>query len=81
MKLVKILAIPIFLIVFNAIGQKTYNVPDQKMANLPNLSIGDQLPDFAISKIINTNQRTANTADYKNQLSIIDFWATSCSGV
>lgn len=80
MKLVKILALPILLMVFNANGQKTYNVPNQKMANLPNLSIGDQLPDFVISKIINANQKMANTADYKNQLLIIDFWATSCSG-
>lgn len=80
MKLIKIIAILLFLTVYSANAQQTYTVPDQKKSDLPNLSIGDQLPDFAITKIINANQSTANTADYKNQLLIIDFWATSCSG-
>ena len=80
MRLINIVALLFFLVVFNANAQQTSVVPDQKLANLPNLSIGDSLPDFAISKIINTNKKIIRTRDYKNQLLIIDFWATSCAG-
>lgn len=44
------------------------------------LTVGDGLPDFIIPKIINSVKPTANTADLKEQLLIIDFWATNCSG-
>lgn len=80
MKLIKILVPVLAWLAFNANAQKVYTVPDQNEANLPNLSVGDQLPDFLVNKIINSNKKTVRTADYKDQLLIIDFWATSCSG-
>lgn len=69
-----------FLIGIEAKAQQTSLVPEQKLANLPNLSVGDSLPHFLINKVINTNKRANRTIDYKNQLLIIDFWATSCVG-
>ncbi|SEB21647.1 FKBP-type peptidyl-prolyl cis-trans isomerase [Pedobacter hartonius] len=48
--------------------------------SIKNLSIGDHLPDFVVKKIINYPKRSAKTSDFKNQLLILDFWATSCSG-
>lgn len=80
MRLINIIAIQLFLIVFNVDAQKTYKVPDQDMADLPNLSIGDKLPYFTIKKIINSNKKSGLTAEYNDQLLIIDFWATNCSG-
>lgn len=80
MRLIIILAVNIFLMVLNVNAQQTYTVPDQKIASLPNLSIGDRLPDFSINKLINANKKIALTAEFKNQLLIVDFWATNCSG-
>lgn len=80
MRLINILTLLLLILFFNANAQQTYKVPEQKTANLSNLSIGDSLPDFVIKKLINTNKATARTADYRNQLLIIDFWATSCVG-
>lgn len=48
------------------------------------LKIGDSLPDFIISKILNTANGSLstrqNTASFNDKLLIVDFWATSCSG-
>lgn len=48
------------------------------------LKIGDRLPDFTIGKILNTANGSVNTkqktSSFDDQLLIIDFWATSCSG-
>jgi len=41
------------------------------------LSIGDSLPDFSVPKVIGSKKQI-NTAAYKNQLLIIDFWNTGC---
>jgi thiol-disulfide isomerase/thioredoxin len=53
-----------------------------KMAlpHIPNLTIGDQVPDFEIPEVINTNNKTARFSDFKDQLVIIDFWSTGCPG-
>ncbi|MBB5646288.1 FKBP-type peptidyl-prolyl cis-trans isomerase [Pedobacter cryoconitis] len=80
MRLINILILMPFLTIFGANAQQNSVVPDQKLANLPNLSIGDSLPDFVIGKIINTNKKIDRTANYKNKLLIIDFWATGCAG-
>lgn len=50
------------------------------LPNLPNLKIGDQLPDFLIPKIINSDKSKVRTSDFKDQLLIIDFWSVYCSG-
>lgn len=43
-----------------------------------NLNIGDSLPVFFIKKSINTEKKNLNTANFKNQLLIIDFWSIYC---
>jgi FKBP-type peptidyl-prolyl cis-trans isomerase/thiol-disulfide isomerase/thioredoxin len=69
MKSKYILTLAYLLIIFSASAQQVHS-----------LSIGDQLPEFVIKKIINYPKRTAKASDFKKQLLIIDFWATSCSG-
>jgi len=44
------------------------------------LHIGDSLPEVEIKSIINFKKEGISTSDFKEQLLIIDFWATSCSG-
>lgn len=48
--------------------------------NLPNLTVGDELPDFVIPKIIRGSKIRVSTTDFKDQLLIIDFWSIYCSG-
>lgn len=43
-----------------------------------NLTIGDSLPAFKIQKLLNSAQKNLNTADFKDQLLIIDFWSIYC---
>ncbi|MCX2451946.1 redoxin domain-containing protein [Pedobacter sp. PLR] len=52
----------------------------QKLNAQHSLSIGDSLPEFTIQKLINSNQKNINTADFRNQLLIIDFWSIYCGG-
>ncbi|MCC8425953.1 FKBP-type peptidyl-prolyl cis-trans isomerase [Mucilaginibacter sp. UR6-11] len=44
------------------------------------LKIGDRLPEFTINNIWHGAQHSAEVADFKDRLLIIDFWATSCGG-
>lgn len=80
MRLINLLSLLFVLTIFKVSGQQNFTVPDQKANNLPNLSLGEALPDFTINKLINTDKKTASTNEYKDQLLIIDFWATNCSG-
>jgi len=41
---------------------------------------GDAVPDLEMSKIIFSAQPTAKISDFKDQLLILDFWSTGCSG-
>lgn len=50
----------------------------QKLNAQKNLSIGDSLPEFQIQKLLNSNQEKISTADFKDQLLIIDFWSIYC---
>jgi thiol-disulfide isomerase/thioredoxin len=43
------------------------------------LRIGDEVPALDIASIHNYKSKTANTADFKGKLLILDFWATWCS--
>ncbi|WP_165503499.1 TlpA family protein disulfide reductase [Pedobacter hiemivivus] len=69
-----ILLFVLFGVVNNAVAQQ----PEAA------LKIGDQLPDFIISKLLNAGtdrvSTEENTGSFKDRLLIIDFWATSCSG-
>jgi len=42
------------------------------------VDIGDQMPIFSISKMLNSSKKTGSTVDYHNKLLIIDFWNTGC---
>ena len=51
-------------------AQQTYQMPKQ----------GDVVPDLEMSKIIFSDQTSAKISDFKDQLLILDFWSTGCSG-
>lgn len=84
MKYLPTFALPLTLLFINGINvhAQTLDVSNKVnlISNLPNLKVGDQLPDFTIPKIIRGNKNSANTSDYKNQLLIIDFWSIYCTG-
>lgn len=44
------------------------------------LVIGDKFHDFEVPNLIHDPNSRFSTADFKDKLLIIDFWATSCSG-
>lgn len=46
----------------------------------PGLKVGQKVPDAVIAKIVNDKQTHARLSDYKDQLLIVDFWDTQCSG-
>ncbi|WP_158642803.1 TlpA family protein disulfide reductase [Mucilaginibacter ginsenosidivorax] len=44
------------------------------------LKVGDQVPDLLLASILNNDDHVVHIHDFKGQLLIIDFWATSCGG-
>lgn len=52
----------------NGIAQKIYG-----------LKVGDKVPDIIIPNLINSPVKTVKISDFKDQLLILDFWATWCS--
>ncbi|MGV8092834.1 MAG: TlpA family protein disulfide reductase [Mangrovibacterium sp.] len=51
----------------------------QGQDNISPLKIGDPVPDIGLEHLINYPQPTAQFSDFKDQLLILDFWATWCS--
>jgi len=45
-----------------------------------NLTVGDQVPDILIPRLINYKSKSAKLSDFKCDLMIIDFWSINCSG-
>ncbi|SIT13543.1 TlpA family protein disulfide reductase [Belliella pelovolcani] len=43
------------------------------------LKIGDQIPDFKFTNVINNDGEPIKISDYKGKLLILDFWATWCA--
>lgn len=43
------------------------------------LKVGDSVPDISIPKVINDERESLTIAQFKDQLLILDFWATTCS--
>lgn len=84
MKYTRQLYFLLLLLFINGINiqAQTLDVSDKikLIPNLPDLKVGDQLPDFIIPKIIRSSREQANTADFKDQLLIIDFWSIYCTG-
>ena len=58
--------------------QKATDKPPAFMKDIPQLNIGDSLPNVTIQKILNGAKRTLQIADFRNQLLILDFWDTYC---
>ncbi|MES3016644.1 MAG: redoxin family protein [Bacteroidota bacterium] len=50
----------------------------QAGAQIKPLKIGDQLPDFTINNIINSDRNSVKLSEFKDKLLILDFWATWC---
>lgn len=50
----------------------------QKLSAQKKLNIGDSLPVFHIQKLLNSDQKNISTANFKDQLLIIDFWSIYC---
>ncbi|MEJ5145360.1 TlpA family protein disulfide reductase [Sphingobacterium sp. MYb388] len=48
------------------------------VSGITELKIGDQVPDILIDNIINDDQRSIRTSDYKDRLLVLDFWERSC---
>jgi len=64
------LLICIYSIIFNSAIAQSIN----------SLNIGDTVPDFIISKIINSKFHSAKISDFNKQLLLLDFWGTGCRG-
>lgn len=77
-----VLIIFVLFLTANTKAQQTINVSGKAglIPNLPNLTLGDSLPDFQIPKLINTNKSIIRTSEFKEKLLIIDFWSIYCSG-
>ena len=43
------------------------------------LKVGDRVPDFIISNLVNYKSSNARISDFKGKLLILDFWATYCT--
>ncbi|RYG06629.1 MAG: redoxin domain-containing protein, partial [Chitinophagaceae bacterium] len=55
-----------------------FKVSAQKPKLKPPLKVGDTIPDLTIHNVVNFKSKSIELSDYKEQLLIIDFWATSC---
>ncbi|AFL83605.1 thiol-disulfide isomerase-like thioredoxin [Belliella baltica DSM 15883] len=53
-----------------------YTSAQQKLVPL---KIGDQIPDFKFSNVLNTEGEPIRISDYKGKILILDFWATWCA--
>ena len=43
------------------------------------LKMGDALPDFALSRVVNSKSSTFSPADAKGKVLVLEFWGTTCS--
>ncbi len=55
-----------------------YSIAQKQTANIRPLSVGDTLPDLILENVLNNPHSKIETADYKDKLLIIDFFATWC---
>jgi len=56
-----------------------FRVAGQEKSLPKGLKIGDNMPDAAITNILNSSYKKAKISDYKGKLILIDFWSTWCS--
>lgn len=59
---------------------KKSGISKQPVSNssIRSLTVGENVPDILITKIINDDRRNAKISDFKDQLLILDFWDTYC---
>ena len=65
------------------LGQEFTEIKRQsatELAVLPELRVGDSLPNFLIPNLINSNGRPVHSRDFRDRLLLIDFWSVTCSG-
>lgn len=78
MKIITIISVLLLLtITVNAQEINRSRVPNLDN-NIPNLMVGQKVPDILISKIINNDKRSLRISELKDQLIILDFWDTYC---
>lgn len=58
--------------------RKIIDRPAPFIKSIPDLKVGDELPDFKIEKMINGVKRSMQTAEFRDRLLILDFWDTAC---
>jgi thiol-disulfide isomerase/thioredoxin len=66
----------LIIIMLYASELRAQNVPVKSGLHL---HIGDQVPDMAITNLINYPAKAAKISDFKGKLLILDFWDTWCS--
>jgi thiol-disulfide isomerase/thioredoxin len=62
------------------VSQYKANLPaGQYSKSVPELFVGDEVPDIVIENVVNYGKSTVRISDFRGKLLIIDFWATWCS--
>ncbi|MFD2035166.1 TlpA family protein disulfide reductase [Belliella marina] len=49
------------------------------LVTMGELQVGDQVPDFKFTNVLNSHGEPIKISDYKGKLLILDFWATWCA--
>jgi thiol-disulfide isomerase/thioredoxin len=62
--------------IFALISVHAFAQPD----NLHPLAIGEQMPDYPLTKLMNYSSSTAKFSDFRGKWVILDFWSTGCMG-
>jgi thiol-disulfide isomerase/thioredoxin len=78
MKLTTVICLLLFITTLTQAQEKDKYGRPPLVSGITELKIGDQVPDILIDNIINDDQRSIRTSDYKNRLLVLDFWERSC---
>lgn len=66
----------------NTIGQNFTAIPQSNKTSTSDekrLGVGDKVPDFRFNELINFRATSGHLSDFRADLTILDFWSTSCS--
>ena len=79
-----IIAVSLLTIIGNTAYSQDYsnlkNNTINKIIRLPQLNIGDTLPNIMLKNVINNGDNAIHTLDFKDRLIILDFWSIGCKG-
>jgi thiol-disulfide isomerase/thioredoxin len=67
------------VIFFIAIYFGSYALKVNAQSQVPEVLVGEKVPDVTINNIINYKSSSAKISDFKGKLLILDFWATYCA--